>query len=133
MSNPTENSLHSVVQEMNSQTVLKTLEIRLQGIREIAKRVRFSFIVLIIASCAIFIAIYNGHFSWNRKAAFPFDMRNCLDKVSTYNTEELEGCLVCQKNNQSLEEQKKCEVWKNKETNNQQTLEQKKMTKLIQS
>jgi hypothetical protein len=85
------------VQEMNSQTVLKTLEIRLQGIREVTKRVRFSFIVLIIASCAVFIAMWNGHFSWNRKSAFPADMSFCLDKGINYNPQELKQCLEKEK------------------------------------
>ena len=112
--------MNSIVQEMNWQTVLQTLEIRLQGIREVTKRARFSFIVLIVASCAIFIVVWNGHFSWNRRSAFPLDMGHCLDSIKEYNKADLMNCLEVQK--QGLLEKEKSTTEQNQKQELQRSI-----------
>lgn len=87
------NMIEITPKELDSSDKLKALEIRLQGIREVTKRARFSFIVLIIASSAIGITVWNGHYSWNRASAFPVDMQKCLDRIDKYTPEDMRQCL----------------------------------------
>lgn len=48
---------------------LKTVEMRLQGIKEATHRSRFVFLVMTILASAIFITVWNGSFSWEKGLA----------------------------------------------------------------
>lgn len=50
---------------------LKTIEIRINGIKDATQRSRFVFIILTIIAATILIALWNGLLSWDRGMAFP--------------------------------------------------------------
>ncbi|HEX8248578.1 MAG TPA: hypothetical protein VF599_10425 [Pyrinomonadaceae bacterium] len=50
--------------------ILKTIDIRLEGIGEAAKRSRITFVISIIACCSMLITIYNAYFSFTRQRGF---------------------------------------------------------------
>jgi hypothetical protein len=49
---------------------LKTIEIRLSGIKDSTHRSRFVFIIMTIMAAAILISLWNGMLSWDRGMAF---------------------------------------------------------------
>lgn len=54
----------------NKEMILKTIEIRLEGIEESTKRSRITFIVLIITCCSMLITVFNAYLSFTRTRAF---------------------------------------------------------------
>lgn len=60
-----------IIGENRERRFIKTIEIRLEGVRDATKRSRLSFLVATIASAAIFVTIYSAYFSWSRTFAFP--------------------------------------------------------------
>src|SRR5215213_4693852 len=62
-------------------TVLKTIEIRLDGIGEATKRTRLTFIISIIASLAILVTLWNTYFSWTSRFAFDSNLKFEAKKI----------------------------------------------------
>jgi hypothetical protein len=50
--------------------ILKTIDIRLEGIGEAAKRSRITFVISIIACCSMLVTIHNAYFSFTRQRGF---------------------------------------------------------------
>jgi hypothetical protein len=65
-----ENKLKSAIQATRQQVEvdaveLKTIEIRLTGVKEAAQRSRFVFLIMTIAAAAILITLWDSYVSWN--------------------------------------------------------------------
>src|ERR671929_762509 len=49
---------------------LKTIDMRLDGVREATKRSRFVFLVMTIAAVTILVSLWNSTFAWDKGLAF---------------------------------------------------------------
>lgn len=49
--------------------IIKTIEVRLNGVGDATKRARLAFLVITVASCAILITLWNAYFSYTRSMA----------------------------------------------------------------
>jgi hypothetical protein len=74
------------VDERKKNALIKTVDIRLEGVRDATQRGRLALLIMIVAYSAILLVMWNAHFAWNRKIAFPTDMK--VDKVDKYESSE---------------------------------------------
>lgn len=51
-------------------SIVKMIEIRLEGIGEATRRAKIAFIIIVIASCAMLVTIFNTYFSFTRDRGF---------------------------------------------------------------
>jgi hypothetical protein len=88
-------------EKKTSEVSLKTIEIRLDGIKNSLVRMRFTFIVMLIASISILIAVWNSYLSWDRDFAFKVTSHQLL---RTDNISDINGFLIRIKTKATAEE-----------------------------
>lgn len=88
------------VNEKKEAIKIKTIEIRLEGIKSSVSKTRFTFVVMIIACVSILIALWNSYVSWDRdfalKVRSPYflstdsfeDVKEFIDNLNNNDTKE---------------------------------------------
>jgi hypothetical protein len=83
--------------EAKRRSIIKTIEIRLEGVREAINRAKIAFIIMTIASCAMLITVFNSYVSFTRKRAFEGSLK--FRAIGVRDHSQFFSCLTYDKNN----------------------------------